>query len=94
MDKRRLLLWTIVFLSLIVLVGNALAMRSNSYWLDWFIPLTSGGGGSANSANNSTNFSVGQTSLGEASSENYTIGLGYWFGTAGEYKIYLPLVIK
>lgn len=94
MDTRRLLPWTIVLLCVLVLAGNALAMRSDNYWLDWFTPLTGGGGGPTGSANYAANFTVGQTATGAANSANYAIGLGYWFGAAGRYKIYLPLVMR
>lgn len=94
MNRRRLLPWTIVLLCALVLVGNALAMRSDNYWLDWFTPLTGGGGGPTNSANYAANFTVGQTARGAAYSTNYAIGLGYWYGVGGGYQIYLPLVIR
>jgi hypothetical protein len=83
-----------VLLCALVLVGNALGMRSETYWLDWFTPLTGGGGGPTASANYAANFTVGQTASGGANSVNYAIGVGYWFGAAGQYKIYLPLVMR
>jgi multisubunit Na+/H+ antiporter MnhB subunit len=94
MKTRRLLLLAIVVLCGLLLVGNALAMRSENYWLDWFTPLTGGGGGPVNSANYAANFTVGQSVIGAADSANYAIGLGYWYGTAGGYRIYLPLMMR
>ena len=94
MNTRRLLLLAIVLICVLLLAGNALAMRSDHYWLDWFTPLTGGGGGPAGSANYAANFTVGQSAIGAASSANYAAGLGYWYGTAGGYKVYLPLVLR
>jgi hypothetical protein len=90
--KRTAVLLTIV--ALFLLAGSGLAMRSDNYWLDWFTPLTDGGGGPASSDNYAANFTVGQTAIGAADSANYAIGLGYWFGAAGRYRIYLPLVMR
>jgi hypothetical protein len=94
MNTRRLLPLAIVVLCALLLVGNALAMRSDNYWLDWFTPLTGGGGGPVNSAHYAANFTVGQSVIGAADSDNYAIGLGYWYGTAGGCRIYLPLVLR
>jgi hypothetical protein len=81
---------------LILLAGSALAMSSDNYRLDWFTPLTGGGGGAANSTNYAVNFTVGQTAIGISSSTNYGTRLGYWCDTtaAGQFRIYLPLVLR
>ncbi len=82
------------FLIVLSIVGGALAMSSTNYRLDWFTPLTGGGGGPANSTNYAVNFTVGQSAIGVASSTNYGICLGYWCGAAVQYRIYLPLVLR
>jgi hypothetical protein len=84
-------------LSLLVVVlllgaGGVLAMSSTNYRLDWFTPLT-GGGGPASSANYAVNLTVGQSVIGTSSSTNYAVGLGYWYGI-GRYRTYLPLVVR
>jgi hypothetical protein len=94
MNKRRLLPVAIVLLCALVLAGSALAMSSPNYRLDWYVLLTGGGGGPTGSANYAANFTVGQSAIGAADSANYAAGLGYWYGAAGEYRIYLPLVLK
>ena len=81
---------------LYLLAGMALAMSSANYRLDWFTPLTSGGGGSASSTNYAVNLTMGQAAIGGSSSANYTAGLGYWYGYGVEqsFQVYLPVVIK
>lgn len=79
---------------LLLLAGRALAMESEHYRLDWFTPLTGGGGGPAQSAHYAINFTVGQSVIGKASGTNYGGCLGFWCGAAGQYRIYLPLVLR
>jgi hypothetical protein len=76
------------------LAAQASAMTSTNYRLDWYTPVTTAGGGPADSANYAANFSVGQTAIGSATSSDYTATLGYWPGTLGQYKVYLPLVLR
>jgi hypothetical protein len=78
----------------LLLAGSALAMSSTNYRLDWFTPLTSGGGGSASSTNYAVNLTVGQTVIGASSSTSYEACLGYWCGGAAGHRIYLPLVLR
>jgi len=79
--------------ALLLLTDGVLAMSSANYRLDWFTPLTGGGGGPASSTNYAVNFTVGQTTSGSSASANYATGLGYWYGIS-EYRIYLPLVLR
>ena len=86
-----------LLLSLVVmlwLAARASAMNSTNYRLDWFTPLTTAGGGPANSTHYAVNFSIGQTGIGSTNSLNYAAALGYWPGTLGQYKVYLPLTLK
>jgi len=78
---------------LFLLAGRALAMRSEHYWLDWFVPLT-GSGGAASSTNYAVNFTVGQSAIGAYTSANYRACLGYWCGAGAQYRVYLPLVLR
>jgi len=90
--KRTMILLTLA--ALFLLAGSALAMFSTNYRLDWFTPLTGGGGGAAGSANYAVNLTIGQTSIGAASSSSYQACLGYWCGTEGPWRVYLPLVLR
>ena len=91
MKQKAILLAVVVSL---VLAGSALAMSSTNYRLDWFTPLTSGGGGAASSTNYAVNLTIGQAAIGGSSSANYQAGLGYWYGAVVGYKVYLPLVLR
>lgn len=77
----------------LLLTGEALAMSSDDYRLDWFTPLT-GSGGTASSTNYAVEFTVGQVGPGTFGSANYDACLGYWCGAEVEYSIYLPLILK
>ena len=83
---------------LLLVAGGVLAMSSANYRLDWFTPLTGGGGGPANSTNYAANFTVGQSAIGFSASDNYTAGMGFWYGITGYgitgCRIYLPLALK
>jgi len=79
--------------ALLLLTNSVLAMSSANYRLDWYTPLTGGGGGPASSANYAVNLTIGQSAIGFSASDNYTAGLGYWYGI-GEYRLYLPLVLR
>jgi hypothetical protein len=80
--------------AILLLAGSALAMSSTNYRLDWFTPMTGGGGGPASSASYAVNLTVGQTVIGASSSANYGVGLGYWYGAAAQFRIFLPVVLR
>jgi hypothetical protein len=80
--------------ALLLLAGVALAMDSDNYRLDWFTPLTSGGGGAASSDHYAVNLTVGQSVIGTSDSTGYSACLGYWCETAVEHRIFLPLVLR
>jgi hypothetical protein len=92
--KRKTIL--LVLLGILVLVSGllALAMSSTNYRLDWYVMLTGSGGGATGSTNCAANLTIGQTARGLSSSTNYSVGLGYWYGTDVAYRIYLPLTLK
>jgi len=94
MNKIRAIALLATLLGVLLLTGVALAMSSDNYRLDWFTPLTGGGGGSADSAHYAVNFIVGQSAIGGSDSTTYDACLGYWCGTAAGHRIYLPLVLR
>ncbi len=79
---------------LLLLAAAISAMESTNYQLDWFTPLTGGGGGAASSANYAINLTVGQSVAGTASGTNNAVCLGYWCDGATQYRVYLPLVLR
>ncbi len=80
-------------IGLLLLVSTASAMSSANYRLDWFTPLTTGGGGAATSTHYVVNLTIGQTAYDTSTSTHYQAGLGYWAGLV-TYRVYLPLVLK
>jgi hypothetical protein len=94
MRTRVLIAVVVVLLSGLLLVQIALAMSSTHYRLDWFTPLTTGGGGTATSTHYAVNVTVGQTATGASTSASYEAGLGYWYGVGILHRILLPLIMK
>jgi hypothetical protein len=90
--KRKMILSIVVLLLLLSQV--AYSMSSPNYRLDWFTPLTTGGGGISSSTHYAVNITIGQSAIGAASGTDYNVGLGYWAGGAGPYYIYLPLILR
>jgi hypothetical protein len=85
----------LILIILLLWASSALAMSSLNYRLDWFTPMTGGGGGPASSTNYATNFTVGQTVVGTSTSEHYGSGLGYWYGLLSDiFHNFLALVMK
>jgi hypothetical protein len=90
--KRKAILITLLIL--LLLAHGVQAMSSTNFSLDWFTPLSSGGGGPSSSTNYTANVTVGQSVIGASSSTNYGSGLGYWYGVMMQFRVRLPLVIK
>jgi hypothetical protein len=94
MRQRLLIAIVVVLLGGLLLAQIVLAMSSTHYKLDWFTPLTGGGGGATSSTHYVVNFTIGQSAYDASASTSYKAGLGYWYGAAGSYRIYLPLLLK
>ena len=93
MTKRLFVIMICVLLGGLVLAQIASAMSSPNYRLDWFTPLTTGGGGAATSTHYAVDLTIGQTASEASASTRYQAGLGYWAGII-TYRVYLPLVLK
>jgi hypothetical protein len=91
MKRTTILLALLVFL---LVAETVLAMSSTNYALNWFTPLTSGGGGPMSSTNYAVNVTIGQTAIGASTSTNYRVGLGYWYGLLPGGPVYLPLIMR
>jgi hypothetical protein len=85
----------LLLVAMLLMASTSLAISSPNFHLDWFTPMTGGGGGPASSTQYAINFTVGQTVVGASASEHYGSGLGYWYGLLS-YIIhnFLPLVMK
>jgi hypothetical protein len=84
----------LMLVALLPIAGGAAAISSTDYRMDWFTPLTTGGGGGMASTAYAANLSVGQTAIGNAASASYGLGLGYWYGAFPGSRIYLPVVLR
>jgi hypothetical protein len=94
MNRRTFLYLALTLLCTMMLAGGVLALSSAQYWLDWFTPLTTGGGGQASSAHYAIDVTVGQAARGASSSAGYRVCLGYWCGMGLSNRVYLPLVTR
>jgi hypothetical protein len=94
MNKHRLIAVVLVLLCLAIVSFSVRAGQSVNYHLDWFTPLTSGGGGPANSAHYAANVTVGQTASSPSAGLNYQASLGYWSGILQNFLIRLPFISR
>ena len=93
MDKRIIVAWSIVLLSVLLLLsGHVTAMESDSYAIRWDV--IAGGDGSAQSASYVVNSTIGQPIIGPDSSTSYQLSSGYWYNVTERYTVYLPLVLR
>ena len=90
--KRSWIILGVVLAFILLFTLSAQAMTSTNYKLDWYVPL-SGGGGHASSASYAIDFTVGQTASGNAASTTYSAGLGFWTAVWQRW-LYLPLIFR
>jgi hypothetical protein len=90
--KRKIILFSILFLLLALLAQSASAMSSPAYRIDWN-NLLSGGGRLSSSASYQVDLTVGQTASRTSSTSQYQIQLGYWAGLV-QSPIFIPSVKK
>ena len=94
MKKKHWLILNVVTLIVFMLTSNVLAMSSPGYELEWFTPMSSGGGGESTSTSYAVNFTIGQSVIGESASTSYGSGLGYWYNLLKGLAIYLPIILR
>ena len=90
--KHALLAAVLVLGLCLAMAESVLAMNSTNYRVDWLVPLTSGGGGPANTSLYSANVTLGQTTAGTAGSTNYKLCAGYWCGIPSQFLLRLPVI--
>jgi hypothetical protein len=90
---KRIKLILILMACLLLITTTGLAMDSTNYRLNWYTPLTSGGGGPLVSTNYAMNMTVGQSVIGRSASSTYRTGLGYWPGLI-ENRIHIPMISR
>jgi hypothetical protein len=91
--QRKILVYLVLGLALLLLAQNVWAMSSTHYRLDWFTPPTIAGGGPSHSVNFSANVTIGQSVIGASSNSKFRSGLGYWYGLQPKL-MYLPMIRK
>jgi hypothetical protein len=92
--KRTMIVLALLVVLLLLTTISVMAMSSANYQLNWFTPLTTGGGGPSHSDTYYANFTVGQTVIGAAKSTHYGVMLGYWYGIGAWIKSFLPLILR
>jgi hypothetical protein len=80
----------ILLISLLLLVGVALAQSNMSYNLAWYT--VDGGGWTSNGSRYSLRGALGQPDAGRLSDDGYTLIGGFWGGEVIKKAIYLPMV--
>ena len=90
MDKRILVIGTGLLLGSLLL--TAVVLAGGGYTLSWNV--LGGGGGSIGSGGITLDGTIGQPVVGQASGASYTLCAGFWCGAAGEYRVYLPVVLR
>jgi hypothetical protein len=68
------------------------ATSTSGYDLSW--STIDGGGTVSTGGSYALGGSIGQPAAGALSGGTYTLNGGFWSGTGGNYRIYLPLVRK
>jgi len=90
MKKTKILGISLAVLILIMVIGASAATLSSTFDIDWWV--FSGGGAPSSGDGIELNGSIGQSVIGMSESENYELDHGYWL--RGEYKIFLPLILR
>ncbi|MDQ7028897.1 MAG: hypothetical protein Q9O62_03530 [Ardenticatenia bacterium] len=82
----------VVILVVVLLPAIVLAQVGGSYDLSW--NTVDGGGGTSSGGPYTVSGTVGQADAGTMSGGNYVLVGGFWGGSAIEYSLYLPVVVR
>ena len=78
----------------VALVGSVVsAQTGDGFDLSWNVMGGGGAGGPLTGDGFSLRSTIGQTAIGMFSDSTYWVGNGYWYGV-GQYRVYLPLVMR
>ena len=89
---KRILIILLVLAPLMTIASLLLAQTGGDYDLTW--STVYGGGGASTGGGYTLNGTPGQPDAGWLNGGTYTLSGGFWFGTAANRYIYLPLVLK
>ena len=85
--------WAVlVTLAAALLIAAATQAAPDAAGVDWWV--IGGGGGSAAGGGITLDGTIGQAVVGVNGSAPYELCSGFWCGTAVQYRIYLPLVLR
>lgn len=84
----------LALICMLLVIGTALAGSSANYAVDWQVLSSGGAPAVSGSEAVALNGSLGQLVVGVASSASSELCAGFWCGTAIEYSVYLPLVLR
>ncbi len=76
----------------VLLLLTSVTLAANGYEISREV--IGSGGGHSEAGPYSLDATIGQAVVGASSSGDYELGAGFWNGTAAQYKIYLPVVLK
>ncbi len=82
----------VLAVALLVPATIALAQSGGGFDLSW--NTVDGGGGASSGGAYTLGGTVGQPDAGAMSGGDYTVVGGFWGGTATQYSLYLPVVVR
>jgi hypothetical protein len=91
-NKKMAFIGAAALLAALLLTAIAAAQTSDSFDFSWHV--LAGGGGQAAGTTYAINCTVGQGTVGWTASDSYGAGVGYWYGAAGRYRVFLPLILR
>ena len=82
----------VLFVALSLSIATTSAQSGGGYDLTW--STIDGGGGDSAGGGYSLSGTIGQPDAGVLSGGGYTLKGGFWPGTAANYRVFLPLVVR